>query len=165
METTSTRQQIRSLSSTKKWKQVNGSERDLTIILHMKKMDSGTTAGSAAAHLLNNQTPTSGDSNNNVENSEKSKSENSEPKSGRKAFYKLIFKSSGSNNSSSTNDSNNNSQQSSAPATSNSYTKVSMERASGSNLESKISQLSLDQRQLQPQQQQANSLPSDLTKR
>lgn len=166
METTSTRQQKRSLSSTKKWKQVNGSNKDLTIILHMKKMDSGTTAGSAAtALLLKNQTPTSGDSNNNVESSEKSKSENSEPKSGRKAFYKLIFKSSGSNNSSSTNDSNNNSQQSSAPATNNSYTKVSMERASSSNLESKISQLSLDQRQLQSQQQQGNSLPSDLTKR
>lgn len=142
-------------------------------------MDSGTTAGSAATALLVNQTqhnsPSSGDSNNNIENasSEKSKSEKSENSGGserscRKAFYKLIFKASGSNSSSSTNDSNNNSQQTSAPATNNSYTKVSMERASGSNLESKISQLSLDQRQLQSQQQQGNSLitnQSDLSKR
>lgn len=142
---------------------MNSSAKDLKIILHMKKMDSGTTAGSASiTPHLKIQSPTSGDSNNNIDSSEKSKSENSEPKSSRKAFYKLIFKSSGSNNNSSTNDSNNNSQQSSVPATNNSYTKVSMERTSTNHLESKISQISIEQRQLQ---QQGNSLPSDPMRR
>ncbi len=129
-------------------------------------MDSGTTAGSAATSLLSNQS----DSNNNVENvSEKVKSEkisenSGSEKSGRKAFYKLIFKSSGSSSSNSANDGNNNSQQSSAPATNNSYTKVSMERASGSNLGNKILQ-SLDQRQMQPQQGNALLMNHDFAKR
>jgi hypothetical protein len=160
----------------------------LTIVtVLMKKMDnSGTTAGPAALlnqSLSHHSIAASGDSNNNVENSNNgsnlnekssnvSKSETQISEKGKKPFYKLIFKSSsGSNNNHHNNDTNNNSSsnqpQQLAPASNNSYTKVSMERTNGS-LERKISLLTVDSNHQSPPQQQGNSLlmsQADLVRR
>lgn len=139
-------------------------QKNFTIItIHMKKMDccfnnavgSGTVQQQSTA---NNNNKTSGDSNNNhsTESSEK-KSESS----GKKAFYKLIFNKSSSGSNNDNNNNNNSSNTTSAPPLNNSYTKVSMERTGNGTLESKISQLSIEQnRQLIPSQQQqhGNSL-------
>lgn len=159
------------------WCDTEDIKKSLTIIIHMKKMDSSSNVGSGTSpsaflrqhSLTNSNSILSNDTNNNssknaLDNSNSSgndsksnsKSESSTISCGKKAFYKLIFnKSSGSNNNDSNNNNNNtnnsssnNSQPSATPPLNNSYTKVSMERAavgSGSSIESKLSQMSIDQ--------------------
>ncbi|KAL7018758.1 hypothetical protein ACKWTF_010899 [Chironomus riparius] len=179
----------------------NITEKNLTIIVHMKKMDgsnnvvgSGTSAAAATAFLHqqslannNNSSILSGDTNNNNNHSvdhnnssgnennikSNSKSESSTISCGKKAFYKLIFnKSSGSNNSSDNNNNSNSNQSSNTPPLNNSYTKVSMERTANGSIESKISQMSIDQNRqsISSQSHQGNSLvvsptSNDLTRR
>jgi hypothetical protein len=159
-------------------------EKNFTIIIHMKKMEgsnnvvgSGTSAATAFLHqqcIANNHSILSGDTNNNSssnnnhsvdnssgnENKSNSKSESSTISCGKKAFYKLIFnKSSGSNSSDNNNNSNSN-QSSNTPPLNNSYTKVSMERTANGSIESKISQMSIDQNRqsISSQSHQGNSL-------
>lgn len=159
-------------------------EKNFTIIIHMKKMEGSNNvvgSGTSTATFLHQQSLTSnnnnhsilsGDTNNNNnsnnnhsvdngsgnENKSNSKSESSTISCGKKAFYKLIFnKSSGSNSS---DNNNNNNQSSNTPPLNNSYTKVSMERTANGSIESKISQMSIDQNRqsISSQSHQGNSL-------
>lgn len=165
----------------------SGSSDDLkenffTFIIHMKKMDVNNALNSGkSTALLHQQTlankshstlSSSGDSNNNNNNCNNhstlvvsdvsDKSNKNESSSGKKAFYKLIFNKSSSGSNNDTNNNNNNNS-TAAPPLNNSYTKVSMERTLAGNLETKISQMSIDQNRQISTSPQGNSLQMNQT--